>query len=102
MAEQLDRIIEAEKKIQKAFSNAKIKGEKIVEDAIEKATLDEEKLHHDAEEKIQEIISAKKIKLAEIDEQLQNVVKKENEKIVKKISKKTDVIAEDIFKEVMA
>lgn len=99
MKAQLDRIMKAEKKAQKDLDKARIKREELVDTAITKATEEANLIKQEMEEKIQTLIANKKERLAEIEEQLQNVVKLENEKIVNKVSNKVARIADNIYKE---
>ena len=99
MKAQLDRIMKAEKKAQKDLDKARTKREELVDTAITKATEEANLIKQEMEEKIQTLIANKKDRLAEIEEQLQNVVKLENEKIVNKVSNKVARIADNIYKE---
>lgn len=99
MSMQLDKIMEAEKKVQKDIEKANLKKEQLIEIAIENATEEANRIHQETETKIQQLLEDKKQRLQEIDEKLQNVVKLENEKIVNKVTKKVTQIAKDIYKE---
>lgn len=99
MSTQLDKIVSAELKAQKQLEKANLEYENIVDTAIVDATTKANEIKKQLSAKIVELEENKKAKLAELDEKLNNVVKIENEKIVKKVSAKVDDIAEKIYKE---
>lgn len=101
MTEQFDKIIKAERKIKEQIAKANLEKEKLLASALDEGTLEANKIHEETDAKIKEKLAEKKLKLNETDEKLQNVVKKEEEKIAKKVSTKTDKIIEKIFKEAL-
>jgi len=101
LTEQFDKIIKAERKIKEQIAKANLEKEKLLASALDEGTLEANKIHEETDAKIKEKLAEKKLKLNETDEKLQNVVKKEEEKIAKKVSTKTDKIIEKIFKEAL-
>lgn len=101
MTEQFDKIIKAERKIKEQMAKANLQKEELLASALDEGTLEANKIHEETDAKIKEKLAEKKLKLNETDEKLQNVVKKEKEKIAKKVSTKTDKIIEKIFKEAL-
>lgn len=101
MTEQFDKIIKAERKIKEQIAKANLEKEELLASALDEGTLEANKIHEETDAKIKEKLAEKKLKLNETDEKLQNVVKKEEEKIAKKVSTKTDKIIEKIFKEAL-
>lgn len=101
MTEQFDKIIKAERKIKEQIAKANLQKEELLASALDEGTLEANKIHEETDAKIKEKLAEKKLKLNETDEKLQNVVKKEEEKIAKKVSTKTDKIIEKIFKEAL-
>lgn len=102
MAEQFDKIIKAERQIKNKIEQAYNKRDALLAKALEEGTIEANKIKEQTDNKIQEILLDKKTKLAETDEKLANVVKKEEEKIAKKVSTKTNKIVEQIFKEALS
>lgn len=101
MTEQFDKIIKAERKIKEQMAKANLQKEELLASALDEGTLEANKINEETDAKIKEKLAEKKLKLNETDEKLQNVVKKEEEKIAKKVSTKTDKIIEKIFKEAL-
>lgn len=101
MTEQFDKIIKAERKIKEQMAKANLQKEELLASALDEGTVEANKIHEETDAKIKEKLAEKKLKLNETDEKLQNVVKKEEEKIAKKVSTKTDKIIEKIFKEAL-
>lgn len=101
MTEQFDKIIKAERKIKEQIAKANLQKEEFLASALDEGTLEANKINEETDAKIKEKLAEKKLKLNETDEKLQNVVKKEEEKIAKKVSTKTDKIIEKIFKEAL-
>lgn len=101
MTEQFDKIIKAERKIKEQMAKANLQKEELLASALDEGTVEANKIHEETDAKIKEKLAEKKQKLNETDEKLQNVVKKEEEKIAKKVSTKTDKIIEKIFKEAL-
>lgn len=101
MTEQFDKIIKAERKIKEQIAKANLQKEELLASALDEGTLEANKINEETDAKIKEKLAEKKLKLNETDEKLQNVVKKEEEKIAKKVSTKTDKIIEKIFKEAL-
>lgn len=101
MATNLDKIMEAERLIQKDIAEANIKAEALIDEAIEEATIKANELNVEAEHNVKQLFKGRKARMHDIDLELETVVKRENEKIVSKVSKKKKTIVDRIYKEMI-
>ena len=102
MKTELEKVVKAERKVSEDIKNAQMKKNELIAAAIEEGTIEANKTAEETEAKILGEIEENKQQIHEIDEKLQNVVKLENDKIVKKVSAKIEQITEQIYKEALS
>lgn len=102
MKTDLEKVVMAERKVREDIKQAQLKKSQLIASAIEEGTIEANQRAEETEAKILEKIEENKQRIHEIDEKLQNVVKLENDKIVKKVSAKIEQITEQIYKEALS
>lgn len=98
----LEKIIKTETRIQEEIKTAKIDANNLISNAREKGSIEALSIKEEANKKISDINKHQTAKVLEIDTKLLDVLKEQEEKLEKSVTKKLESIINRTFAEAIA